>query len=159
VCLLLFCAAYCGSLAAPAAGSIGHVVLSVNPIPTTTNPAPGTPQVRWSTGNGSPGLVTVDPDETKEVIFSSGSEGSAPASWIAPGQSYVFRLYSLISGRRLLARLKVGQGITAKIVALPPSPKITSAPIDRLLQVLSFAIVAILVILTAIHLRALRHSD
>jgi hypothetical protein len=156
--LLLFCVVYCGSFAVPAAASIGHVVLSVDPVPTTANPSPGTPQVRWSTGNGSPGLVTVAPDGAKEVLFASGPEGSASASWIAPGQSYVFRLYSLVSGRRLLARLKIGQNTAAEVVALPPSPKVTSAPIDRLLQVLSFAAVAILVLLAAVYLRDLRHD-
>lgn len=157
-CLLSLCVG-CLSLARPATASTTRVTLSVAPIPTAANPAPGTPQVRWSTGNGSPGLVTVAPNGTKELLFSSGSEGSAPAPWIAPGQSYVFRLYSLVSGRRLLARLKVGRTTAVAVVALPPSPRITSAPVNRLLQVLSFAAVLLLAFLAAVYVRDLRRSD
>src|SRR5438552_18297707 len=102
---------------ASAAGTHARPTLTVEPIPTATSRAPGTPQVTWSTGNGSPGLVTVSAGGAKEIVFSSGSEGTAPAPWISIGQSYVFRLYSDISGRRLLALIKVGHSTSTEIIA------------------------------------------
>ena len=69
---------------------------------------------------------------------------------------YVFRLYSLVSGRRLLAQLQVGHATTLKLLALPRAPASTSAFVDRVLQLLSFASVALLAVLTGMHVREVR---
>ncbi len=144
------------SAARPSADTATRVELSVAPIPTTANPSPGTPQVSWSTGDGSPGQVTVTPEDAKEVLFTSAPEGTASAPWIAPGRTYVFKLYSTISGRRLLARLKVGQAPALAIVAIPPSPGRTSALVDRMLQLFAFGSIVLLALLTAMHVRDAR---
>jgi hypothetical protein len=144
------------SLAQPSAYTATRVKLSVAPIPTTANPSPGTPQVSWSTGDGSPGQVTVTPEGAKEVLFTSASEGTASAPWIAPGHTYVFKLYSTTSGRRLLARLKVGHAPALTIVAIPTPPRRTSALVDRLLQIFAFGSVVLLALLTAMHVREAR---
>lgn len=142
-----------------ATGAYRGVVLSVTPVPTAATPKPGTPQVTWSTGDGSPGEVTVTPEESKEALFGSGADGSAPAPWISPGRIYVFRLYSIVSGRRLLARLKVGeQQSPAEVVAVPQRPRITSAAINRLLQILAIGSVFLLALLVASYAREARRN-
>jgi hypothetical protein len=156
ICAALLCAI------APAQAAIaarGGVVLSVAPIPTAAHPKPGTPQVNWSTGDGSPGEVTVTPAESKEALFGTGADGSAPAPWISVGRSYVFRLYSIASGRRLLARLTVGrQQSPTEVVAVPPRPKITPSAVNRLLQILAIGSMFILAVFALMHLRELRRD-
>ena len=144
------------SSAQSSAPNPSRVELSVAPIPTAAHPSPGTPQVSWSTGDGSPGQVTVTPEGAKEVLFTSAPEGIASAPWIAPGRTYVFKLYSTISGRILLAQLKVGQAPALTVLAVPPSPRRTSALIDRLLQLFAFGSVVLLALLTTMHIREVR---
>jgi hypothetical protein len=146
------------SLAQSGARARTGVLLSVAPLPTAANPAPGTPRVTWSTGDGSPGEVTVSSEGPKEVLFASASDGSAAAPWIAVGRSYVFRLYSTVSGRRLLARLKIGRAAALEVVALPQSPRSTSPVVDRLLQLLSFGALILLGLLSAIYVRDVRRG-
>lgn len=142
-----------------AGGAHGGVVLSVAPVPTPANPTVGTPQVTWSTGDGSPGEVTVTPDESKEALFGTGADGSAPAPWISIGRSYVFRLYSIVSGRQLLARLKVGQRqAPAELVALPQRPRITPSAVNRLLQIVAIGSVLVLALLAVMHAWELRRD-
>jgi hypothetical protein len=145
--------------AEPKTGTDTEVVLSVAPIPTAADPSPGTPHVTWSTGNGSPGEVTVSSAGSKEALFASGPDGSASAPWISAGRSYVFRLYSIVSGHRLLARLKVGQEkAAAELVAVPQKPRITSPVVNRLLQLLAFGSITVLTLLAAMHVREVRRS-
>jgi hypothetical protein len=132
--------------------------LSVAPIPTAADPSPGTPQVTWATGNGSPGQVTVSSGQMKETLFAVGPEGSNPAPWISARQRYIFRLYSLDSGRRLIARLAVGQNEPLDVVMPAQTPRMTSPFVNRLLQVLPYGFVALLTLLTALYLRDLRRS-
>lgn len=134
------------------------VRLSVTPIPTLSHPSVGTPMVTWSTGDGSPGLVTVATIGTRETLFAEAPDGTEAAPWIAPGRVYVFRLYSIVSGRRLLARLAVGRASAAQIVAAPPHPRITSPLVDRLLQLLSFAALCLLGVLGVLYVRELRRD-
>lgn len=144
---------------APAVGARGGVVLSVAPVPSAVHPKVATPQVTWSTGDGSPGEVTVTPAETKETLFGTGADGSAPAPWITVGHSYVFRLYSIVSGRRLLARLTVGrQQSPAEVVALPRKPKITPPAVNRLLQILAIGSILLLAAFAVAHARELRRD-
>jgi hypothetical protein len=126
-----------------------HGTLLVAPVPTVKHPVTPTPQLSWSTGNGSPGLVTVSADGGKEALVAAGPSGSAAVPWIAAGQVYVFRLYSTTPGRTLLARLTVGKPAALEVVAPTPTPKITSPFINRVLQLLAFAAVATLFLLTA----------
>jgi hypothetical protein len=92
-------------------------------------------------------------------VFASGSEGSAPAPWLTVGHVYVFRLYSTVSGRRLLARLKIGQPAALEVVALPANPQITSGVVNRLLQVLAFCLIPLLALLAAMHVRDVTRND
>lgn len=136
----------------------GPVILSVSPIPKAGQRRSATPQVRWSTGDGSPGLVTVAPEGGKELPYASSAEGSGLAPWIAAGHLYIFRLYSIVSGRLLLARFKVGEAAAAEITALPPKPRNTPPAVDRLLQLLSFAVLGVLAMLTLAYVREVKHS-
>ncbi|MHB8234802.1 MAG: hypothetical protein ACYDHT_09140 [Solirubrobacteraceae bacterium] len=142
-------------MAAPAAGVTP--LLSVAPVPTSKAPSPGTPQVKWSTGNGSPGNVTVQSQHLKETVFGFGAEGTSAAPWIAAGQVYVFRLYSIGSGRRLLARLTVGRGQPVSVVALAPTPRTTPAAVNRILQLAPFVWFAMFALLAAFYGRDLLH--
>jgi hypothetical protein len=159
VCALSLCMG-CGlSLAQSASGAPVRPQLSVAPIPTATDPSPGIPQVSWSTGNGSPGEVTVSFSGTKETLFAQGPEGTTPAPWISAGTVYVFRLYSTISRRRLLARLAVGRGEQLDVLALPQTPRMTSPVVNRVLQVLPYCILALVMLLAALYLADLRRPS
>jgi hypothetical protein len=125
--------------------------LSVAPIPTTTDPSPGTPQVTWSTGNGSPGNITVTVKGAKETPFAYGTEGTSPAPWLSAGNAYVFRLYSIAPKRRLLARLRIDQTAGLEVVGRPLPPPITSHVVDRILQLLSFGWVALAALLASMY--------
>jgi hypothetical protein len=71
----------------------------------------------------------------------------------------VFRLYSIVSGHRLLARLKVGQEqAPAELVAAPRKPRITSPVVNRLLQLLAFGSLVILALLAVMHVREVRRG-
>jgi hypothetical protein len=157
--LVLVCAIAFGSciLAPPAESSSAEaisVLLSVAPVPTSSNPAPGTPLLTWSTGNRSPGEVTVSFNGGKELLVASGSEGSQIAPWISSKQAsgYVFRLYARGTERRLLARLRVGRP-AATIVSLPRSPPFTSPLFNRLLQVSSIGGVILVMTLAVLYIR------
>ncbi len=153
-CLTFLLTSQCGvSFATPGAGVTP--LLSVAPVPTATGPAPGTPEVKWSTGNGSPGNVTVQSKNMKETVFAFGPEGMSAAPWIAAGQVYLFRLYSIGSGRRLLARLTVGRGEPLSVVALAPAPRTTPAALNRVLQLVPFAWIAMFALLAAFYGRDL----
>ena len=100
------------------------------------------------------GEVTVSSPESKEALFASGNAGTAPAPWISAGHSYVFRLYSIVSGHRLLARLEGGrEEAPAELVALPRAPRITPPIVNRLLQLFSFGWLAVVALLAAMHIR------
>jgi hypothetical protein len=156
LCFVAACAAsliHCSESAAA-----GGVTLPVSPVPTAAHPKTATPQVQWSTGDGSPGEVTVTPEGSKEILLALGGEGIAPAAWIEPGHVYVFRLYSTVAGRRLIARLSVGRQAAAEVVALPQKPRITSSFVDRVLQVLAFASLLGLALLALAHAREVRRG-
>jgi hypothetical protein len=156
-CMVAWCAISVGvfteaSLAESASASTG-VVLSVSPTPTSAaKPSAGTPLVTWSTGNGSPGTVTVTADGTKEAVFAYGTEGTTPAPWLAANSVYVLRLYSLAPTRRLLARIQIDHtAATSEIVGRPLTPPITPSAVDRVLQLLSFAWVALAALLVSMY--------
>lgn len=142
------------------AQSGAKVQLTVAPIPTAEDPSPGTPRVTWSTGNGSPGRVTVASAGGGDTEFAWGDSGSAEAPWIKSGRAYEFRLYATAFGRRLLARLKVGSDGAPRtdVLALPPRPRDTPEVVDRLLQVLPFAGLVALGLLATSWLREARRD-
>jgi hypothetical protein len=144
------------AMASSAASS--EVVLSVAPVPTAAHPKAGTPMVTWSTGNGSPGELTVMPAEAREILVAANAEGSVAAPWLVAGEVYVLRLYSTGSGRKLLARLTVGRQAAAEVIAPPQRPRITSSVVDRLLQILAYASVLALAVLAVLHVREVRRD-
>jgi hypothetical protein len=142
---------------ARAAAQPGGVVLAVAPIPTSARPTPGTPIVSWSTGDGSPGLVTVSVNGASESVFAASPEGSVQAPWIVAGRSYGFRLYSTAGGqRRVLARFKAGQQTAAEVIAPPPRPTITGGALNRGLQLAALGLVPFLLILAGAAVREVR---
>ncbi len=141
----------------PAARAHSGIILSVSPIPTSTHPHPGTPEVTWSTGGG-PGLVTVATAGIHQQLFARAPEGTQAAPWISVGHVYVFRLYSTVGGSRLLARLDVGRNLAPQIISLPRGPRITSQAIDDLLLALCFAALAGSLALGALHVRDRRRG-
>lgn len=156
ICICTICTCPCISLAQP--GAHHGVLLAVAPIPTATNPSPRTPQVTWSTGNGTPGTVTVSSNGLKEAFFAWGTEGTALAPWLSAGRSYVFRLYSIAPTRRLLARLQVNKTTSLEVLALPQAPRTTSPVENRLLELLSYGFIAVLALLAAMYVREVRHG-
>jgi hypothetical protein len=156
ICCYCMCIAPNTCLAQPAAHS--EIQLSVTPLPTAANPSTGTPQVTWSTGNGSPGIVTVSSSGLKETFFAWSPEGSAAAPWLSADHAYVFRLYSIAPKRRLLARLQVDKTAFFESVAQSQAPNMTSAAENRLLQLLPFGFAALLVLLTTMYIREVRNG-
>jgi hypothetical protein len=138
---------------------ISHVLLAVAPIPTRSMPHPGTPLVSWSTGNGSPGRVTVTEGDSPERLFAIASAGTAGAPWIQADRSYVFRLYSIGGRLRLLATFHVrGRSSSSEIVAVPPTARGTPAEMNRVLQLAPFVVAAWLCVLLALHVRTKRDA-
>jgi hypothetical protein len=146
------------SMAAARASGEGSVALSISPVPTLAHPTTATPQVAWSTGNGSPGLVTVTAAQGRETLFTTGPDGTASAPWIVPGREYVFRLYSTVGGRHLLAAVKVGRTVISTVLAPPSKPTLTPAAVNRLLQLLPFFALVLVAVLTARYALELRRD-
>jgi hypothetical protein len=161
VCVLCFGACPYPSSAQSDSEKAAAVRLTVAPIPTAEDPSPGTPRVTWSTGDGSPGLVTVVSAGGGDAVFASGPSGSAEAPWITAGRAYEFRLYGTATGRRLLARAKVGSdaGAQTEVLALPKRPRDTPEVVDRLLQVLPFVGLVAFGVLATSWLREARRDD
>lgn len=134
------------------------VLLSVAPIPTAANPPQQTPQVTWSTGNGTPATVTVSSNRLKETFFAWGAEGAALAPWLTAGGAYVFRLYSIAPAHRLLARLHVNKTASLEVVSLPQAPRATSPAENLLLELLSFGLIAFLALLSAMYVLEVRRD-
>lgn len=152
------CACANAALAELSVGADSEPVLSVSPIPNTAKPSIGTPQVTWSTGNGSPGNVTVTINGTKETLFAYGVEGTSPAPWLSTGNTYILRLYSIAPRRRLLARLRIDKTATFTVVGQPVAPPVTSPALDRVLQLISFGWIAVVALLASMYVMKVRHD-
>lgn len=63
--------------------------------------------ITWNTGDNSEGEVFVAEGNEAEKLFAKGVTGRSEASWIKPGSTYEFRLYSGAEPRPLLATLNV----------------------------------------------------
>lgn len=135
------------------------VVLSVSPLPMAAERSGQTPEVTWSTGNGSPGNVTASVDGAHETLFAYGTEGTSPAPWLSARGTTVLRLFSIAPKRRLLARLTIDHKAALEVVGEPAAPKATSGAIDRLLQILAFGWPAVAAALVAMYVVELRHGN
>lgn len=156
VCCLCLCPGF--ALAQPDAASRTGILLSVAPLPTAATPSIGPPQVTWSTGDGSPGIVTVKSSGLGERFFAYSPEGSAPAPWLSFYHTYIFQLYSIAPKRRLLARLRVDRTASLEVVGRPQAPNMTSPAEDRLLQLLPFTYAVLLTVLAAMYIREARRG-
>jgi hypothetical protein len=135
-----------------------NIVLSVSSLPTATTPVMGPPVVTWSTGDGSPGIVTVKSGGLAEKFFAYSPEGSAPAPWLSIHRTYVFQLYSIAPKRRLLARLHVNRTASLEVVSRPQAPSMTSPVENRFLQLLPFAFSALILVLAVMYIREVRND-
>ena len=110
--------------AKPKTGTGAGVVLSVAPIPSVAKPSPGTSQVTWSTGNGSPrGMSRLLPTVGRKHCFRiRGPKGPFQTPWLSAGNAYVLRLYSIAPRRRLLARLRIDKTATLTVVGRTARP-------------------------------------
>ena len=80
--------------------------ITANPDRMTVTGGDGSTDIKWDTGNGSPGFVFVTEDGQKPVVFAKGSQGSRIAPWIGR-HYYAFELYGDNQRRALLARVTV----------------------------------------------------
>ena len=80
--------------------------ITANPDRVTVTGGGGSTDIKWDTGNGSPGFVFVTEDGQKPVVFAKGSQGSRVAPWIGR-HHYAFELYGDNQRRALLARVAV----------------------------------------------------
>jgi hypothetical protein len=80
--------------------------ITANPDRVTVTGGGGSTDIKWDTGNGSPGFVFVTEDGQKPVVFAKGSQGTRVAPWIGR-HYYVFELYGDSQRRALLARVSV----------------------------------------------------
>ncbi len=71
-----------------------------------TNNENGSTEIRWDTGNGSPGFVFVTAEGKKPVRFANGQRGTQIVSWIGK-RRYAFELYGDAQRRTLLAKVIV----------------------------------------------------
>lgn len=63
----------------------------------------GNATISWSTTGTTDAQVFVSSPGGQETLMAEGPSGSVPASWIVPGQTYVFRLYEGTAHTNLLA--------------------------------------------------------
>jgi hypothetical protein len=83
--------------------------IAADPNPVPVSSGLGRTKISWATLSGGDGEVYVSQDGGPEQLFARGPSGSVEVSWIAPGKSYEFRLYSRDAARRLLAKTTVTQ--------------------------------------------------
>jgi hypothetical protein len=80
--------------------------VSPAPVITALTSGSGSTEIRWNTGNGSPGFVFVTENGGSPVLFAKGSRGSRVAPWMGK-RRYVFELCQDDQRRTLLAKVTV----------------------------------------------------
>ena len=95
--------------AAPQSGSSsepvsGAPIVTAKPEHVPLNDESGSTEIRWDTGNGSPGFVFVTEDDGKPVPFANSPRGTKVASWIGRHR-YTFELFGDNQRRTLLANV------------------------------------------------------
>lgn len=83
--------------------------IAADPNPVAVSSGLARTKISWATLDGRDGEVYVSQNGAPEQLFARGPSGSVEVSWIAPGKSYEFRLYSRDTARRLLAKTTVTQ--------------------------------------------------
>jgi len=83
--------------------------IDADPNPVPAGSGLGRTKISWATFAKADAEIFVSRDGGPEQLFARGPSGSVEASWIAPGSSYEFRLYSRDASRRLLAKTTVNQ--------------------------------------------------
>jgi hypothetical protein len=86
------------------------LVASPNPVPGGSGA--GATTIVWNTGDGTFGEVYVSVNDGPEVLFAGGPQGSQEARWITSGSVYVFRLYKVAPGRRLISSVAVRRSVS-----------------------------------------------
>jgi hypothetical protein len=92
-----------GSSSEPVSGA---PIVTAKPEHVLLNNERGSTEIRWDTGNGSPGFIFVTEDGGKPVLFANGPRGAQVASWIGRNR-YIFELYGDDQRRTLLAKVSV----------------------------------------------------
>jgi hypothetical protein len=82
-------------------------VIKAVPNPVPPGSEPGKTMITWDTGDDTQGKVYVSEDGGKESEFATGVSDSQEATWIRPGSTYEFRLYTSAPPKKLLASVKV----------------------------------------------------
>ena len=82
-----------------------RIVAMPNPVPGDGSRA--TTFITWQTGDDLPAQVFVSTNGDRDILFASGTSGSAPAPWIAKNRTYRFSLRGGPSGRALLGEVTV----------------------------------------------------
>ena len=88
----------------------GRPVITAQPDQVPLKNENGSTEIRWDTGNGSPGFVFVTEDGRKPVLFANSPRGTRIASWIGRHR-YVFELYGDNERRTLLAKVIVSGSV------------------------------------------------
>ena len=76
--------------------------------------------IAWSTGDSSWGDVYLTVDGEPEVMFAGGPAGTSESPAIAPGHTYVFRLYTVGESRTLLGEAHVRREVRAPTLTANP---------------------------------------
>jgi len=82
---------------------LSNLMATPNPVPAGSSKT----TIAWYTKDDSIGQIYVSANGQREVLFAQGASGSEEARWIAPGATYVFRLYGGVSHRTLLGTITV----------------------------------------------------
>lgn len=93
------------SAADSATASAASITADPNPVP--TEGGMGTTKITWNTGGAGPGAVYIWIEEGTESRFAEGADGYKEATWIQPGKTFEFRLYTDVDRKTLLATVKV----------------------------------------------------
>ncbi len=118
--------------------------------------------IRWSTGTGVPGEVTVS-DSRAERLFARGDTGTAIAPWLQSGKRFRFRLYS-VGGRHLLLvmlRVQVGvaHGVHAVTQNAPPRPPRSGRLVNAVLRLVPAFILIVLIAMSGSYFRDRRRLE
>lgn len=95
--------------------------VSASPASVPAGPS-GSTTITWDTGDGSVGQVYVSVNGGGKVLFAQGPSGSAPISWIYPGNSYVFTLYDGTTQSTQLGSVTVSMATASPTLTANPNP-------------------------------------
>jgi hypothetical protein len=146
---------------APAvAPAVPMPTLTVSGLPSVQHPIADV-SVRWNTGSGVPGdVMLLAPGARTPIPAGYGNSGMLVNPNVEYQRRYVYLLYTIGLHHRLLAETGVFRGAAiTRVVSVSWTPPRTGSAIDRLLQVLPFVVGAMLLALTVLYVRSLRHAS